>query len=316
MSVRFVFGSGGPFRVSGRLPLSAMKIMKLAVIAVGVHALLTPSPAQADCASPGLAFAPHAGATLPPDPIVYVFMPRWHARDSPKLQVRSGHRELAFEASEVSATDAFVAYRLAIATQGASKIEIGRDLRDSPDAFFEIDPDWVGPNERSVRVLDSKYVEDHWSCSFTDAHFLTLTDAPAYRVQWSEAGDTRVAIFPRDIYDFFLRGDRQADSNVGQIGLGHVSCFGQTASSRLELGSVVITGLWPDDLHAVDVEPNPDDLEPHMVDRVEPGTSPGQMAVEDERTAVTFLLALVAGLLGLLFGAGRMLGRASTRAHP
>jgi hypothetical protein len=309
MSVRFVFGSSGPFCVSGRLPFSAMNIMKLAVIAVGVHALLTPSTAQADCASPGLAFAPHRGATLPPDPIVYVFMPSWHAKDSPKLRVRSGDRELAFEASEVSATDAFVTYRLAIATAGASKIEIGRAVRDSPDAFFEIDPDWVGPSERSVRVLDSKYVEDHWSCSFTDAHFLTLTDAPAYRVQWSEDGDTRVAIFPRDIYDFFLWGDRQADSNVGQIGLGHVSCFGQTASSGLDLGSVVVTGLWPDDLHA-------HDLEAHMVDRVEPGTGPGQMGMEDERTAVTFLLALVAGLLGLLFGAGRMLGRASTRARP
>ena len=292
-----------------------MRISQLALtVSVLLGSLVVSNTARAECAAPGLAFAPHTGATLPPDPIVHVFLPSWQARDSPRLQVRSGDRDLAFEATLVTATDAFIAYRLVVATDDASEIEIGREGRSSPDAVFEIDPDWMGPSARSVRVLDTTHVEDHWTCSFTDAHFLTLTDAPAYRVQWSEDGETKVAIFPRDTHDFFARGDAAPDTNVGQVGLGHVSCFGRTAPSELDLSTVTVAGVWPDGLAETEAEtePEPNANEIAAVDcglayAVEHGAERVETPTEDDRFPVTFLLALVAGLLGLLAGARRAL---------
>src|SRR5690606_20572835 len=113
--------------------------------------------------------------------------------------------------------------------------------------------------------------------------------APAYNVGWSDGGDTKTAVFPHDIYDFFLRGGQEPGSNVGQIGLGLVSCFGRTATSRreLDLSTVVVTGLWPD------------------------GTR--QARTGWEPALPVSLLALLAGFLGLAVGAGGVLGR-RTRA--
>jgi hypothetical protein len=231
-------------------PMRLAHLVVAATVLVAASSSL-PSVAHGKCASPSPTIAPHGGSSLPVDPVLYVFMPRWFAKQDASVEVRAGDAPIEHEVSEVSTTDAFVTLRIEVRTNDADRIAVHlrESNRDDPVLLgtYAIDPQWTGPSDRTVEVLSSERVKDRWTCSYNDAQFLTVTDAPAYRVDWTEAGEPKSAVVPHNLHDFFLWGDREP-SEESRIGLGHVSCFGRTAAEgdALDPTSIVVTGLWPD----------------------------------------------------------------------
>jgi hypothetical protein len=231
--------------------------MRLALIAslVGVFGLLRAEVARADCASPRAAVAPHEGAVVPPDPVVYVFVPSW-AAEKAAITARSGGEALAYSSKVVSESEAFTTLRIAVETDGHDEFELTHDgsYGATTTSRFRVSEDWARPKRRAVRVRAGEYVVDEWTCSHTDAHFLTVTDAPAYRVEWATSrdafanGKAKAIVMPHHVDDFWLWGDQRAKTGAGRIGLGHLNCFGESAASGRGYRSrfVRVKGLYPD----------------------------------------------------------------------
>jgi hypothetical protein len=231
--------------------------MRLVLIAslLSVFGLLRAGEADAKCAAPSGAVAPHAGTAVPPDPVVYVFAPRWSAGES-SVRVVAGEDELPFSLDVVSESDAFTTLRIAIETGGHDAFELmskgsyGRTITSR----FRVSDQWARPKRTAIRVRGAEYVVDSWMCSHTDAHFLAVTDAPAYRVQWATSraafarGAATTIVVPHHVDDFWLWGDERVKTGAGRIGLGHLNCFGETAATgRAYVRRFVrIKGLYPD----------------------------------------------------------------------
>jgi hypothetical protein len=192
----------------------------LLVVSLGFATLAVPARAQADCAAPDTAVAPRAGEIVPPDPVLHVFVPSWLVRkDRPRFEVVAGERVLPTEATQVSASDAFVTFRLAVETGSAGIIELRQDGHTL--ASYRVDPGWQRPEERFA-VTGPERVVDAWTCSHTNIWALEATPAAAYRVTW-DALERGTVVVPRDTADLFGGGDE-----IGRINLGHVSCLGAT----------------------------------------------------------------------------------------
>ena len=253
--------------------------------------------AHAKCGVPTVTVAPHDGSTLPPDPIVHVFVPRW-ADASTRLELRVNDTLVPVDIARVSETEAFVAWRIAFRAQPSDRVTIVQrdERRDDSSVLgtFTIDSEWVGPAQRAIEVLERETVRNRWSCSYTDAHFVTPTDAPAYHVAWTEGGEAKSAVFPHDLGDFFQWGDAEPSSGPGRLGLGHVSCFGATAdASAVDPKSIVITGLWPDGNRAAPPAATP--------------STPQLDEPTDTDEPWLPLWPLLAGFAGLVLGARRVL---------
>jgi hypothetical protein len=315
--------------------------MRLVLIAslLSVFGLLRAGEADAKCAAPSGAVAPHAGTAVPPDPVVYVFAPRWSAGES-SVRVVAGEDELPFSLDVVSESDAFTTLRIAIETGGHDAFELmskgsyGRTITSR----FRVSDQWARPKRTAIRVRGAEYVVDSWMCSHTDAHFLAVTDAPAYRVQWATSraafarGAATTIVVPHHVDDFWLWGDERVKTGAGRIGLGHLNCFGETAATgRAYVRRFVrIKGLYPDGSESpswspiVEVgpgglgkaeEPVAPSVAPPVQITVEP--PPVEIAAAPPRTAPhrpiaarasrdgfdpSPLVALLAGVLGFLLG--------------
>ncbi len=208
--------------------------------------------AEAECASPQVVVSPRDGARVPVDPVLYVFMPSWRGAEASHLRVvADGGGERMFAATVVSKSDAVTALRVRVDSGAARRltvsygsVELGR---------YAIDRSWR-PSDAPVQVTGGEYVHDVWTCSHTDAHFVTATAAPAYRVDWAEtpdafaAGTATSVVLPRHADDFWHWGDGPYTDGDGRIGLGYLSCLGETAASGPSIAGryVCVRGLYED----------------------------------------------------------------------
>jgi len=215
--------------------------------------LVNAGTAEADCASPRVTVAPKTGAAVPSNPVVYVFVPTWSAPAKPPLKVTSGRMALAHTVTEVSRTKAFVSYRVAIKSKGASAIDVS--YAGDKLGTYAIDAKWKAPASRQVKILGASYKKDEWSCSYTNAHLLNLSAAPAYKLEWAateadfKSGKTKTIVFPHSSSDFWSSGSvSQKILPDGKVWLGHMSCFGSTAPDNLKLDKrfVRVVALHPD----------------------------------------------------------------------
>lgn len=126
--------------------------LALALVSTGLF-LLGPlaAEARADCAAPRVTVAPRSGAVVPTDPVLHVFVPTWMDRkDRAAFEVMARGEPLRIKAAQVSHSDAFVTYRIAIETRGASAIELRQG--EASLATYAIDLTWKGRDRGTVIV--------------------------------------------------------------------------------------------------------------------------------------------------------------------
>lgn len=190
-------------------------------------------------------FSHPSGATLPPSPVLYYFTPAPARRAT--LLIRANNRTVPARVTLVSNTKAFAAYRVEVRIKRAAKL-IVTPMNGAGTEYF-VDPNWRGPAKRTVRVRSTKRAVSRWTCSFTNAHMVTLSPAPAYRVEWArsrralDSGKGTAVVFPGHTDEFW--GRHAAGSVDGKVGLGHLSCFGWT-TPKLSGAYVRIHALYPD----------------------------------------------------------------------
>jgi hypothetical protein len=191
--------------------------------------------AGADCAMPQVTAAPLGGATLPADPTVHLFVPYGDASAARHVRVTGQGEPLAFEAAVVSQTRAYTVVRVAVESAGHERVTIGFGDRGAPTFSYTIDRRWQAPAD-APRVTAARREHSAWTCSYTDAWLLEIAPAaPAYRVEWAPSpqawarGARALVVVPHHHADFFRWGDQPA-SAPSVIGLGHLSCLGETVT--------------------------------------------------------------------------------------
>jgi hypothetical protein len=239
-----------------------MQMLRAApALLAALAALAAAPPAHADCASPGVATSPPTGAKVSPDPTIYVFLPVFGDRVPPtdRIQVTADGVPIPARVEQVSSSDAFIAVRVSIETDGQRQIAVSYDSGwERGEARFSIARDRRNRKRPEAVLAGVERRKDAWTCSFTDAWFLTMsTPADAYRVEWAtspaawERGAQTVTVFPRSGMDFWHRPDESSAARPttrGSIGLGHLNCFAYTIPAAAVDGPlfVKVTGLFAD----------------------------------------------------------------------
>jgi hypothetical protein len=214
--------------------------LALAVVTATASTVCSVGLAHADCASPDVATSPPPGATVPPDPTIYLFLPAL-GRDKPlteRIRATADGQPIDVRVDQVSTNQAFTTARVRIDTAGESQLTITYDSGwERGEVSYTIDSGWRRPPRRAVELTRVERRQDEWTCSFTDAWFLEVAGpADAYRVEWAASpaawklGAQSTLIFPRSEMDFWHRSDDSAPPQRahGSIGLGHLNCFAHT----------------------------------------------------------------------------------------
>ncbi len=226
---------------------------------VGVSLLVTvglsADAAWAECAMRNeVTFAPPDNAQVPMNPTLYVFVHGQRQDTRHGIWVRGAR---SFSVTEVSRTRAFVTYRVDVESSAAGLIQL--EVGGVHEATYHSDRSW----QRSATMADVEVVAAGYSrfygCPAEDAYRLTLSHAPAYRVEWAESaeafelGGAKTVVFPHHIRDFVARrfSSRayREGHGYGVISLGDPACLGPTArfsSYPKKPPYVRITGLFPD----------------------------------------------------------------------
>ena len=225
----------------------------IALLAGLAGTVLWEGAAKADCARAQVTSAPPSGAVLPPDPVVHLFLPQFLAEPSLRVQVSVDGQEVPAAVTRVGTSPAFATLRVAIPTgRSARRVTVSLDEGHYPhELSYRIDRRAARPPRAAVRLREARRVVSHWTCSYTDAWMLTLSAAPAYRVDWApsreafDRGEQQTTIFPGHSNQFW-RAD--LDEPAGHVGLGHLSCFDHTIPAQaIERPLwIKVTALHPD----------------------------------------------------------------------
>jgi hypothetical protein len=209
--------------------------------------ILAPAMAHAKCMPPSAFVSPPSGATLPPNPVLHVFVPSGSIPDSPDEQaafptvdLSADGAAVASQVELVSRAPAFWTYRLTIAQQAPAQLKVIIGLpggwKSQIEATYLIGPAQPAASVPSRATGRPARETRTWTCS----HQLTWNvplrvDSPAYRVEWAysleqyEAGPRASIVFPRRMDSFFnWRGE--PEPSPPRVELGHVDCTGTTVS--------------------------------------------------------------------------------------
>lgn len=196
--------------------------------------------------------SPAPGSSLPADPTLYLFVPSWRD-DGGAITARAGERSLPVTVRQLSRSDAFTSYAVAIDTDGPGPITV--EVGDGPTREYRIARGWTPVGQRRIAPLTSVHREDAWTCSHTDL-WEVRTDgwAPALRVEWAtraaafDDGAANTAIVPPRMSDFWRWGAGDDARAPAVLELGHVNCFAQTIPAAAVHGPlyVRITPLFSD----------------------------------------------------------------------
>lgn len=231
----------------------------LCLAAGGLLALLAPAGAHAKCAAPRTVFAPAAGAAIPADPTIHVFLTNAAGAGADltaRVTVLADGAPIA-AAIEIASRDSggdLVALRVRPSAAGHAHVTVQVDGGDGGEATYSIDRRWRAPRRPAVALGGVTREIDAWTCSHTDAYALELdSQAAAYRIEWATApeswdtGAQAIQILPRSRDAFWDRAV-PARSGASVIGLGFLSCLGETIPETALAGPlyVRITGLFAD----------------------------------------------------------------------
>jgi hypothetical protein len=228
------------------------------VVTMVVAPMLAPTMAHAKCAMPGAFLSPDSGATLPPNPVLYLFVPGHMAADEGDpatgvtVDLSAEGSAVANQVELVSRSPAFSTYRVTIALAAPAKLDlkitVAHVFKRTLEASYTIAPP-VPAAERASRATGRPWRESwSWTCSHQSTWNVPLAvEAPAYRVEWGysltdyETGPRASIVFPRRMESFF-RWDDEREPSPPRLELGHVNCMGRNVTwpSRRRIWA----GVW------------------------------------------------------------------------
>ena len=217
-----------------------------AVVAMIVAPMMTPEVAEAKCAIPGAFLAPDSGATLPPNPVLYLFVPGHLAAEENDwatdvtVDLSAAGSAVAHQVDRVSSSPAFSTYRVTIALATPAKLEVRVTLAHGfqrvLEASYSIGSSALAVEKPTRATGRPRRESSSWTCSYQRTWNVPLAvEAPAYRVEWAywltayETGPRESIVFPRRM-DSFFRWDDGPEPSPPRVELGHVNCLGHTVS--------------------------------------------------------------------------------------
>jgi hypothetical protein len=230
-------------------PLRRAPVLLLAVGIAASFASL--EDARADCMASSPFLSPATGAKLPPDPVIYAFVPE-HMAD-PTAKVSSG---ASISVEKVSSNDTFNSFRLTVknAPSGRIKVELGIWKLGShsyyADGEYTIDPVWKKPAGAEVKIASLTKEIDAWTCSHNQTYNLRPSvRAAAYRLEYATSyddfvkGKRQTAVHPVSLNGFFAPKDEPGEAIVK---LGHANCLYETFRWPAALIYAGLVALHPD----------------------------------------------------------------------
>jgi hypothetical protein len=217
-----------------------MKLTLLAAAALGAMTMTLSlggiPEAHAICDSPSFGVLPAAGATVPPEPTLYAFIPNPH----PGMRLVVEGAEASIE--PVAASPAYDVMRVRVHARDPGdefvlhwRYADGSSVRP---AYYQVGATTPPPNQ--ARVVGVTRHTDDWTCSFADTIKLELEGtAIAYRIAWADGSTT---ILPADARVLWPAragagagagaGEAEASSppRVTAAELGHINCTGYSVA--------------------------------------------------------------------------------------
>lgn len=229
-----------------------------AVVAMMVAATMAPAVAHAKCMYPRPFVSPDSGATLPPNPVLYLFVPGTMTPDAGEdaevvsVDLSADGSAVASQVELVSRAPAFWTYRVTVARATPAGLKLKVTFAQDPERTLEASYT-IGEASPAVqkpsRLMGRPWRESYfWMCSHQSTWNIPLAvEAPAYRVEWAyslsdyETGPRAKVVFPRNLTSFFSWDD-SPELPPSIVELGYVSCLGRNVSwaSRRRIWA----GVW------------------------------------------------------------------------
>ena len=231
-------------------------MIRPAVLMTSVALVLgAPSSSLASCMSPQPFLAPASGATLPADPVVFLFVPEG-LYGSPQvtmaIDVASAGSAVTHQVEQVSHNPAFTTYRIGLAARETKdlKIAVTFDLGGHPlrsyEGRYRVAASLPEPVRTARRLAPPAYEHSSWTCSYQSTWNLeTSVDAPAYRIEWAQsledyqAGQRSSVVLPGHVRRFWTE-DRRPPGRP-KVELGHLDCMDHTL---VWPGPRIWVGVW------------------------------------------------------------------------
>lgn len=225
------------------------------VLSLGLVGALAAS-ASAECAMPRTFLSPATGASLPADPVLYVFSPQWHD-EAPVISVHridtGEDEEVEAKVELVSESGAFRVHRVQVDLDEPSA-NIGLEVvgpYETLEARYLLNAGWKPTAARTVEITSQTHDSLMWTCSYQNSLNLELdapTDAVAFRVEWAsteddfKAGKRESVVLPTSMSTFFSR-DESAAATKPVLELGHANCQGFTFRWADESDAAIAAGV-------------------------------------------------------------------------
>jgi hypothetical protein len=218
-------------------------------------AVAAPSAVRASCMSPQPFLAPGDGATLPADPMIFLFVPEGlygDARVTMAIDVARAGSAVAHQVEQVSRNPAFTTYRISLATRAPGDLQVAVDFQlgsaplRSYAARYRVAEEVPAAKPREPGLARPEYESSSWTCSYQSTWNLKPSvDAPAYRVEWAATaeayavGQRSFVVLPGHVGRFWREDHRPL--GPPQLELGHLNCMDMTLAWP---GDRVWVGVW------------------------------------------------------------------------
>ena len=230
------------------------------ILTLGLSLAIFAGPLHAKCASPMAFVSPSPAVRLPPDPTLYLFVPRWF-EVSGLVAADDRDQPLPMDVEPADGTPSYRVFRLKVHTGASSSFVITSANDDLLPHEYSVAPGWTAASSKGLRLLEVEHERHRWTCSYQRTANLKVEDRgpAAYRVEWSDSreeyldGARRSAVFPPAMDRFFLGWSGQ-EPGVDVIQLGHVDCLGLTLEFSDAPRYVGVVALYPDGTETISPE--------------------------------------------------------------
>src|SRR6266851_3706422 len=135
--------------------------------------LAASNEAIAKCQSPDLFLIPEGGSKLPPNPVVYLFVPG--GREKPRIALHDqNHSPVAFQLEEMGGPPAFTAFRIRVEAEVGTNLDI--DVKGSVrwHTTYSVTAPCKRSASKPVIITKVESKTSSWTCSFEHTQSLSL----------------------------------------------------------------------------------------------------------------------------------------------
>ena len=205
-----------------------------AVLIIVTAGLCAAAPgAAADCQRPLSAVVPAGGASLPPNPVLYLFTPG-SGRASDLRVSDADDRPVSFTMRRLPGPDAFQVHLVRVKAKAGTRL-IVRPSRLDYDRVsrYLVADTWRRPSKARVTIDRVQTHSLPETCrGYVTRDLVVRRLAPAYRVEWAasaedyRAGERRSLVLPFSLLELGPATKRQ--TRFALLELGDPHCLGQT----------------------------------------------------------------------------------------